>query len=144
MPAKLGPSVLLCVSSPCQLISQIPLQGSVPSSCFGRFGRGSLSQKRRKLLSGLAWPGRRESGAKQRQLLDALLVECDKMAAAASGRSEAELRPITAADLAAAREEVTPSVSPDSAVMAELRQWNATYGEGAKRELWNPKLSYFL
>lgn len=76
--------------------------------------------------------------------LRALLEECDSMAGAASSKVGAQLRPLTAADFREAQAEVTPSVLSDSAVMAELRQWNQSFGEGAQRDAWNPKLSYFM
>lgn len=55
-----------------------------------------------------------------------------------------ELRPLSMADFKAARKEVMPSMAEDNAVMAELIEWNAKYGEGGKgSSLYNPKLSYY-
>lgn len=53
-----------------------------------------------------------------------------------------ELRPITAADLEKARQQVTPSTSPDSMVISELKQWNSTYGEGGDKG-YRQHLSYY-
>ena len=54
-----------------------------------------------------------------------------------------ELRPITAADFDAARQHVTPSTNPDSMVISELKQWNATYGENGNKA-YRQHLSYFI
>ena len=53
-----------------------------------------------------------------------------------------ELRPITAADFDTARQQVTPSTSPDSMVISELKQWNAIYGESGNKA-YRQHLSYF-
>ena len=53
-----------------------------------------------------------------------------------------ELRAITAADFDAARQQVTPSTNPDSMVISELKQWNATYGESGNKG-YRQHLSYF-
>lgn len=53
------------------------------------------------------------------------------------------LRPITAQDFEEALKQVVASVSGDSSVMADLREWHSQYGEGNERAGWNPKLSYF-
>lgn len=54
-----------------------------------------------------------------------------------------ELRPITAADFDDARQHVTPSTNPDSMVISELKQWNATYGESGNKG-YRQHLSYFI
>lgn len=54
-----------------------------------------------------------------------------------------ELRPITAADFDSARQHVTPSTNPDSMVISELKQWNATYGESGNKG-YQQHLSYFI
>eukprot|EP00850_Spirogloea_muscicola_P009264 SM000051S17624 [mRNA] locus=s51:726170:731335:- [translate_table: standard] len=53
-----------------------------------------------------------------------------------------ELRPVTMADIAKAREQVSASTAANSGGMAELRQWNDQYGEGGSRR--NQALTYFL
>ena len=53
-----------------------------------------------------------------------------------------ELRSITAADFNAARQQVAPSTNPDSMVISELKQWNATYGEDGNRA-YRQHLSYY-
>ena len=80
----------------------------------------------------------------ERALLGQLLAECEAVAAEAASSHPAALRPISAADFADAQKDVAPSVALDSATMAELRAWNAQYGEGGSRDAWNPKLSYFM
>lgn len=80
----------------------------------------------------------------ERALLGQLLAECEAVAAEAASSHPAALRPVSAADFADAQKDVAPSVAPDSATMAELRAWNAQYGEGGSRDAWNPKLSYFM
>jgi SpoVK/Ycf46/Vps4 family AAA+-type ATPase len=80
----------------------------------------------------------------ERALLGQLLAECEAVAAEAASSHPAALRPVSAADFADAQKNVAPSVAPDSATMAELRAWNAQYGEGGSRDAWNPKLSYFM
>ena len=80
----------------------------------------------------------------ERALLGQLLAECEAVAVEAASSHPAALRPVSAADFADAQRDVAPSVAPDSATMAELRAWNAQYGEGGSRDAWNPKLSYFM
>jgi SpoVK/Ycf46/Vps4 family AAA+-type ATPase len=80
----------------------------------------------------------------ERALLGQLLAECEAVAAEAASSHPAALRPVSAADFVDAQKDVAPSVAPDSATMAELRAWNAQYGEGGSRDAWNPKLSYFM
>ncbi|CAI5523833.1 unnamed protein product [Closterium sp. Naga37s-1] len=58
------------------------------------------------------------------------------------GNRVLRLRPITMADMRAAKQQVAPSTAGDSSSMAELRQWNDLYGEGGSRK--KEKLSYFL
>lgn len=57
-------------------------------------------------------------------------------------QAKQELRPITSADFDAARQQVTPSTNPDSIVISELKQWNATYGESGNKA-YRQHLSYF-
>eukprot|EP00191_Tetraselmis_sp_GSL018_P005038 CAMPEP_0177609912 /NCGR_PEP_ID=MMETSP0419_2-20121207/19416_1 /TAXON_ID=582737 /ORGANISM="Tetraselmis sp., Strain GSL018" /LENGTH=1403 /DNA_ID=CAMNT_0019105017 /DNA_START=319 /DNA_END=4527 /DNA_ORIENTATION=+ len=47
--------------------------------------------------------------------------------------AEVKLRPLTLADVMAARDSVCASVSGDTQSMSELRQWNEMYGEGGSR-----------
>ncbi len=58
-------------------------------------------------------------------------------------QAHVELRAITAKDFEEALKQVVASVSQDSSVMSDLREWHAQYGEGKERSGWNPKLSYF-
>ncbi|CAI5494320.1 unnamed protein product [Closterium sp. Naga37s-1] len=58
------------------------------------------------------------------------------------GNRVLRLRPITMADMRAAKQQVAPSTAGDSSSMAELRQWNDLYGEGGSRK--KEKLTYFL
>ena len=53
-----------------------------------------------------------------------------------------ELRPITAKDFENAHKQVSASTNPDSMVISELKQWNATYGESGNKG-YRQHLSYF-
>lgn len=70
------------------------------------------------------------------------MVVCKCSKAAAYLQANQELRPITAADFEAARQHVSPSTNPDSMVISELKQWNATYGEGSDKG-YKQHLSYY-
>ena len=78
-----------------------------------------------------------------------LVIEAASMAQCVSSmllngdlQAKQELRAITAADFEAARQQVTPSTNPDSMVISELKQWNATYGESGNKA-YRQHLSYF-
>ena len=57
-------------------------------------------------------------------------------------KKNVELRPITMDDMKKAKDQVAASLSADSVMMNELRQWNALYGEGGNRK--KQTLTYFL
>ena len=59
-------------------------------------------------------------------------------------QASVSLRSINAHDFEEALKQVVASVSEDSSVMSDLREWHAKYGEGSERTAWNPKLSYFI
>lgn len=80
--------------------------------------------------------------ASGRRSVDWLLAKYKDVAAAADQQAKQELRPITSADFDAARQQVTPSTNPDSIVISELKQWNATYGESGNKA-YRQHLSYF-
>ncbi|KAA6427022.1 MAG: AAA-type ATPase family expressed [Trebouxia sp. A1-2] len=80
--------------------------------------------------------------ASGRRSVDWLLAKYKDVAAAADQQAKQELRPITSADFDAARQQVTPSTNPDSMVISELKQWNATYGESGNKA-YRQHLSYF-
>lgn len=88
--------------------------------------------------------GKSAAAGSDSALLGRLLAECEAVAAEAATSTPAALRPVSASDFLDAQKDVAPSVAPDSGTMAELRAWNAQYGEGGQREAWNPKLSYFM
>ncbi len=62
----------------------------------------------------------------------------------ASLQERAKLRHIKAADFEEALKEVVPTVSPESMVIEELKQWAAKYGEGGNRSTHNNSLTYFI
>ena len=66
------------------------------------------------------------------------------MTAGAVVQSPSQLRPMKAADLEAACREVAPTLDGDGHAMDELRQWNATFGDGSHSKYRNPKLTYFI
>ena len=55
-----------------------------------------------------------------------------------------QLRPIRAADFEEALKDVVPTVSPESMVVEELKEWAAKFGEGQNRNAHNNSLTYFI
>ena len=59
-------------------------------------------------------------------------------------QESAKLRPIRMEDFEEALKDVVPTVSPESMVIEELKQWAAKYGEGGNRNAHNNSLTYFI
>ncbi|PSC75359.1 ATPase family AAA domain-containing 1 [Micractinium conductrix] len=98
--------------------------GSVPASVSSRAASGAAS---------LALVPR----------LDSLLRQAERIASTPRN-PRTDLRPISMADFEAALAEVGSSVSPDSAAVQELNEWNAQYGTtGSKAGVKSRRLSYF-
>ena len=55
-----------------------------------------------------------------------------------------ELRPIRMDDFEEALKDVVPTVSSESRVIEELKQWAAKFGEGGNRNAHNNSLTYFI
>lgn len=79
----------------------------------------------------------------QQLMVAEVVAEYETTAAAAAASEVDSVRPLSARDFEAAQRDVAPSVALDGSVMTELRAWDAQFGEGNKRRVWDTKLSYF-
>ena len=59
-------------------------------------------------------------------------------------QERAQLRCVRAADFDEALKDIVPTVSPESMVSEELKQWAAKFGEGGNRNWHNNSLTYFI
>lgn len=55
-----------------------------------------------------------------------------------------KLRLVSAKDFEEALKDVVPTVSADSMVIEELKQWAGKFGEGGNRNAHNNSLTYFI
>lgn len=59
-------------------------------------------------------------------------------------QENAKLRPISMDDFEEALKDVVPTVSSESLVIEELKQWAGKFGEGGNRNAHNNSLTYFI
>ena len=59
-------------------------------------------------------------------------------------QESAKLRLVSAKDFDEALKDVVPTVSADSMVIEELKQWAGKFGEGGNRNAHNNSLTYFI